>query len=429
MEAPSALLCHGVLGRLDSILAEDSVYGPNGWCNQHGGPYTSPAASHRHALDRRQDDHDDDDTIVDLDDHRRCAKSLLDDDTILKRHHFRILSSFHNQHPCQSQSAKVENDDGNVNSVLEASFSKEPSGKRANFHGPMAVSFSATTAAQNPPYSSSSPDVVLNESIMEELQDHLPLCKRGESFWLQYSLVRDGASLDLLLNKARDSEYTILAIETLEGEVFGAFCARPWKHSQDYYGSGQSFLWRVEGGVRTSCHNIENEELDLDDDEEDDLDVQVFKFAFRNHNIQLCQPDRLVIGGGDASHHSNPPPSLAASDSASTSSSTCSIGAVTHNPTTAGTAEWGFGLWLEQDLSRGSSSACLTFQSPPLSRIHADGSLFEIRNLEVWALTPCISVAQAEANQRRRRLLSGALVPRALSMHRHATTKASGTKV
>lgn len=401
-EAPS-LLCHDIVGKLDAMLADDPIYGTNGWC---GPTVFSP----RHEnLDRRQED---------LEDHRQNARSLLDEDSIWKRQHFRILAATHKEQDENNFLSDVNMAGGGAQHTTQSDFDGVPT---------LAVSFTtkkamastamdATTAhpssyhsQQEQPFSScpSRPDAVLNEAIMEELQDHLPFCKRGESFWLQYSLVRDGASLDLLLNKAQDSECTILAIETLEGEIFGAFCTKPWKHSQDYYGSGQSFLWRVEG------ERFSNSDDDDDDDDESDLEdeveVQVFKFAFLNHNIQLCQPDRLVVGGGDASHHSNPPPSLAVADSAS-NASTCS-----GNEHVAATAEWGFGLWLEHDLLRGSSSPCLTFQSPSLSRIHADGSLFEIRNLEVWALTPCISVAQAEANQRQRRLLSGALVvPRSL---------------
>lgn len=240
---------------------------------------------------------------------------------------------------------------------------------------------------------------VVTIPMMKSLQEHLPFCKRGESFWLQYSLVRDGASLDMLLSNVKMSEYTLLAIETTEGEVFGCFTAEPWKISNDYFGSGQSFLWRLDQrrGInantsrrqknRSSNHSTSSTKSRSSTSRKQREQLQVFKFAFLNHNIQLCRPDRLVVGGGNG-------------------------------PKDGFQQQWGFGLWLEHDLLSGSSSPCSTFQSPSLSALHSDGSLFEIRNLEVWALTPCLSLVEAESSSRKRSLLSGALLPRALSFGR-----------
>jgi hypothetical protein len=64
---------------------------------------------------------------------------------------------------------------------------------------------------------------VLTQDIIEALQSSLPWSKRGEAFFLQYSRVRDGASLDTLLDKVRGVQYSVLAIETMNGEVFGGF--------------------------------------------------------------------------------------------------------------------------------------------------------------------------------------------------------------
>ena len=43
----------------------------------------------------------------------------------------------------------------------------------------------------------------------------------------------------------------------------------------------------------------------------------------------------------------------------------------------------------------GSSSASLTYRSPPLSDIHKDGSKFELVNFEVWGCTPCRTEEEA----------------------------------
>jgi hypothetical protein len=206
---------------------------------------------------------------------------------------------------------------------------------------------------------------VLTPSLMEALQGQLPICKQGESFWLKYSLVRDGASISTLLSNIRNMEHCIMAAETVDGEVFGSYTPSPWKISHNYYGSGESFLWRLEKSRPTNFTSG-------DWRERFQSDIEVFKFAFQNRHIQLCEHDRIVLGGGEK----------------------------------RGETEWGFGLVFEEDLLTGMSSPCLTFSSPSLSRLHS-GSHFEVRNLEVWALTPCQSMAEAEKLGRRNKLDGG----------------------
>ena len=197
-------------------------------------------------------------------------------------------------------------------------------------------------------------DYALTQSLMRKLKKHLPYGKRGDSFWLQYSLIRDGASLNSLLDMVhRDVNNTtnhicsVLAIETVEGEVFGAFLTQTWRRSyKQWYGGGQSFLWTT--APETS---------------EKGKKLRVFPYSFENSYVQLCDRDRLLVGGGDGGDSYD---------------RHC----------------YGFGLALEKDLLTGSSCPCTTFESPSLSKIHSDGSIFEIRNLEVWTLTPCLSVIE-----------------------------------
>jgi len=271
---------------------------------------------------------------------------------------------------------------------------------------------------------------VLTQPLMAQLQEHLPISKRGESFWLQYSLVQDGASIPLLLSKLRGFDSTVLAIETMDGEVFGAYCTQAWTVAPDWYGNGEGFLWRLRQsrktiprcassslandgatvsvstvGTATSssrrrssttredeqrevetttngehCENdsdnssqsllcSSNQDDDVDDDEREQLEV--FKFDFQNQNVQQCHNDRIMIGGG----------------------------------TRGSDPKWGYGISLDRDLLTGSTSPCLTYASPSLSGTHSDGSIFEVRNLEVWALTPCVSVEEAERSQDRKRML------------------------
>jgi hypothetical protein len=289
-------------------------------------------------------------------------------------------------------------------------------------------------AAQEPDPPSDPEDVgdyVLSPSLMRQLQRSFPASKRGDSFWLQYSLVRDGASLDTLLDRVvGHSRHSVLAIETVGGEVFGAFLAHPWQRSADWYGGGESFLWTTTieasptatrtatppsktttggGGVspptepmtelgvrRRRTVPLENL-AEAGTEEEDVADattassgrhesgaggtdsagpdgrrrerrrLEVFPYSFvENPYIQLCRWDRLVLGGGTGDeedcHH-------------------------------------GFGLALDGDLMSGRTHPCRTFHSPSLSRRHADGSPFEIRNVEVWNLTPCLTMVESKGRR------------------------------
>ena len=46
--------------------------------------------------------------------------------------------------------------------------------------------------------------------------------RRESYFWLKYWMVRDGASTVAFLQNLRGARYTVMSLETLEGEIFGA---------------------------------------------------------------------------------------------------------------------------------------------------------------------------------------------------------------
>lgn len=64
---------------------------------------------------------------------------------------------------------------------------------------------------------------VLSPPLMDALHKQLPYSCSQSNFWLKYSLVRDGASIDTLAKKISLSRNAILAIETMDGDVFGSF--------------------------------------------------------------------------------------------------------------------------------------------------------------------------------------------------------------
>ena len=215
---------------------------------------------------------------------------------------------------------------------------------------------------------------VLSPPLMESLQNFLPPQIAETNFWLKYSLVRDGASLQSLLQTIRGTRYAIIAIETVEGEVFGSFTSTPWRRNWNYFGSGECFLWRMrrsrsEKDAQTSVLDQAKLESELD----------VFYWTGQNELVQYCTHDIIAIGGGsipsgedtrdDQDEQRKLPPM---SD------------------------RGGFGLAIDSELLRGTSSPCGTFSSPPLSKLHPNGSPFEVLNVEVWTLSPCNTVAEAE---------------------------------
>ena len=207
---------------------------------------------------------------------------------------------------------------------------------------------------------------VLSPPLMESLQAFLPQRVSGENFWMKYSLVRDGASLITFLQNARGATYSILAIETIDGEVFGAFTTEPWRKNWNFFGGDESFLWRMRHTRKERSHSII-------DQAKLESEIEVFPFSGLNSCIQLCTHDRFAVGGGAGGPIE--------ADSSATSPKN---------------HEYGFGLSVGSDMLHGTSSPCTTFSSPPLCLAHSDGSQFEIMNMELWTLTPCMNVEDAQ---------------------------------
>jgi hypothetical protein len=203
---------------------------------------------------------------------------------------------------------------------------------------------------------------VLSPPLMQALQDSLPYSQRGESFWLKYSMVRDGASLTTLLRQVRASANTLLARETIDGQVFGAYCCCPWNIQPHFYGTGSSFLWRMNHSRMEMADSVWEQAK-----RETDLDI--FPSRDQNPLVQLCQTQRLCVGSGT-------PLAMHA----------VSTGEI-YNP-----QDFGFAIALGESLLEVCSSACLSFDSPPLVN---GGVPVELVNLEVWALTPFLSEEEA----------------------------------
>lgn len=125
------------------------------------------------------------------------------------------------------------------------------------------------------------------------------------------------------------------------------------KADAGFYGSGECFLWRMKNSRKTLCTSaLDQARLEND--------IEVFSWTGSNYLTQLCDEDKIALGGG-------------------------SIGNSDHD---------GFGLLIKSDILNGESNPCATFLNPSLC--HSNESEFEIVNLEVWTLTPTLTVEEAD---------------------------------
>lgn len=206
---------------------------------------------------------------------------------------------------------------------------------------------------------------VMTPPLMDALQDHLPAAIRGYNYWLKYSLIRDGASLETLDAKSGFSRKSILAVETMDGHVFGCFMGRPWERTCRYEASGVSFLWRMKGRRSFDGPSLSTDEQSgLEDQARIEEDIEVYNWTGENYLCQLFAKDKIAVGGGSTDAEGD-----------------------------------GFGFIMGDQLKRGSSGPCKTYGNPCLVP-GTEGGEFTVANVEVWALTPFLFESDAERSDR-----------------------------
>uniref|UniRef100_A0A672FUA6 TLDc domain-containing protein n=1 Tax=Salarias fasciatus TaxID=181472 RepID=A0A672FUA6_SALFA len=140
--------------------------------------------------------------------------------------------------------------------------------------------------------------------LRPQLSRELPAWTEGRAWTLSYSTSRHGASLQSLYRRLRAADSPVLlVIRDALDEVFGAFLSHPLRPSEEFYGTGETFLFMLH--PRFKC----------------------FRWTGDNCFFIKGYRDAFAIGGG--SGH--------------------------------------FGLWLDEDLYLGHSSPCYTFNNCCLS--------------------------------------------------------------
>jgi len=213
---------------------------------------------------------------------------------------------------------------------------------------------------------------VLSPPLMESLTNFVPESLSAENWWLKYSLVRDGASLETMQNYAKASQYTILAIQTTKGDVFGSFNTAPWHVARGYFGSGESFVWKMRNNRFQPCSSL-YEQAHMESV------VDVYPNSGLNSSYQFCTGDFLGVGSGEIEDIETNKLRNEFSEQIFTNEQRL---------------ELGFAFALHDDLQQGTSSPSGTYCNPKLTSSH-DG-VFEVSNLEVWTFTPCTNVDDSQ---------------------------------
>ncbi|XP_035152520.3 nuclear receptor coactivator 7 isoform X4 [Callithrix jacchus] len=149
------------------------------------------------------------------------------------------------------------------------------------------------------------PSALLENMHIEQLARRLPARVQGYPWRLAYSTLEHGTSLKTLYRKSASLDSPVLlVIKDMDNQIFGAYATHPFKFSDHYYGTGETFLYTF------SPH------------------FKVFKWSGENSYFINGDISSLELGGGGGR----------------------------------------FGLWLDADLYHGRSNSCSTFNNDILSK-------------------------------------------------------------
>lgn len=148
------------------------------------------------------------------------------------------------------------------------------------------------------------PSTLLEDTHIEKLAARLPARVQGYPWRLAYSTVVHGTSLKTLYRNLGDVDCPVLlVIKDMENQIFGAFSTHPFRVSEHYYGTGETFLYAFSP------------------------EIKVFRWTGENSYFVKGNLDSLQFGGGGGH----------------------------------------LALWLDADLYHGTTSKCSTYNNQPLS--------------------------------------------------------------
>ncbi|KAM9723625.1 oxidation resistance protein 1a isoform 3-T3 [Menidia menidia] len=149
------------------------------------------------------------------------------------------------------------------------------------------------------------PSDLLEADQIEKLARNLPPRTIGYPWTLAFGTAKHGMSIKTLYRAMQGQDTPVLlVIKDSDGQVFGALASEPFKVSDGFYGTGETFLFTF------------------------NPEFQVYKWTGDNMFFIKGDMDSLAFGGGSGE----------------------------------------FGLWLDGDLYHGRSHSCKTFGNPMLSK-------------------------------------------------------------
>jgi hypothetical protein len=86
---------------------------------------------------------------------------------------------------------------------------------------------------------------ILTAANEGSIRSIMPAFLQDETLTLAYSLLLHGSDMTSFFSCTKSYQYTVVVVQATTGEVFGGFNAVSWKHSPAYYGSGESFVFKL----------------------------------------------------------------------------------------------------------------------------------------------------------------------------------------
>ena len=169
------------------------------------------------------------------------------------------------------------------------------------------------------------PSCLLDVELRAAVAKHLSPTLAMRDWTLRYSTEQHGCSLRTMYHLLDNTGPTVILVLDSQGARFGGFATARWSPGARYFGTGESFLFRVEGasaGRPAAAH--------------------FYPWSGANSHFQLAYHDSIAMGGGGH-----------------------------------------FGLWLDEAFEYGSSGSSETYGNPPL----ASDESFRVIRVEVWELT------------------------------------------
>jgi TLD len=121
---------------------------------------------------------------------------------------------------------------------------------------------------------------LLSKEMLRQALQGIPLRLQLEKWSRLYSMTEHGANLRNFKHMCGRAQCSLLIFRDSKGTVFGGFASEPWTDSALYYGTGESYVFRLE----TSASGSEK--------------MTLYKWSGKNTHLLLCNENHIAMGGG-----------------------------------------------------------------------------------------------------------------------------------